>query len=92
MRIVWSPESRDDLLDIWTYIADDSVRSADQVQDRIIDAVAALAEYPERGRPGRRAGTRELVVPHTSHLVIYRLVDEYIEIVRLWHMSRRPFR
>jgi plasmid stabilization system protein ParE len=38
-----------------------------------LGAVERLAELPNLGRPGRLAGTRELVVPSTKYLIPYRL-------------------
>jgi len=44
-----------------------------------------VLDHPEIGRPGHVAGTRERVVAHTPHLLIYRINDETIEILRIWH-------
>jgi len=47
--------------------------------------VSALAEFPERGRPGRRAGTRELVFGGLPYLAAYRLKGDLVEILRILH-------
>ena len=91
MRLEWSPEARLDLRDLADFIARDNPRAADEVEDRILAAADRLRDYPERGRAGRRAGTRELVVRRTPYLVIYRAGTSLIEIVRVWHTSREPF-
>ncbi len=72
------------------YIATYSPRAAVQQGDRIVEAANALADNPERGRPGRVAGTRELVVPRTNHIVVYRnAASGRIEILRVLHGAQR---
>jgi plasmid stabilization system protein ParE len=57
--------------------------------ERILAAAARLAEFPETGRPGRRAGTRELVVSRTPYLVPYRVRGEFVEVLRVLHGRQR---
>jgi addiction module RelE/StbE family toxin len=71
------------------YIAARNPEAASKVARRIEDAVLRLAEFPESGRPGRIAGTRELVVPGTPYIVPYRIRSDSIEIVRVFHAMRR---
>jgi plasmid stabilization system protein ParE len=57
----------------WTpYIADES-RGRHSNRALIVDGVERLSRFPALGRPGRIAGTRELVVPGTRYLVPYRV-------------------
>jgi toxin ParE1/3/4 len=42
-------------------------------------------EFPELGRSGRKAGTRELIFSGLPYLAIYRLRSDAIEIVRILH-------
>jgi toxin ParE1/3/4 len=85
LKIVWLPRAvsdRDALLD---FIAIDSISAAIDQGDRIMDAVAKLADYPEMGRVGRVSGTRELVVSRTSFVVVYRVANERVEVLRVLH-------
>jgi plasmid stabilization system protein ParE len=43
------------------------------VGDSIDAAVAGLGAFPEIGRMGRVLGTRELVIPRTPYVAIYRI-------------------
>jgi toxin ParE1/3/4 len=45
------------------------------------------ADHPETGRSGRLEGTRELVIPRTAFLLIYRIdrKAQRVEILRLLH-------
>ncbi|WP_395943080.1 type II toxin-antitoxin system RelE/ParE family toxin [Brevundimonas sp.] len=90
MKILWSPAARADLADIWRYVAADSIGMATVVENRLIDAVEGLSVFPEKGRPCR-GGCRELVVAKTSHMIVYRVKPDRIEILRLWHGARGEF-
>ena len=89
MKIRWLRLAAQDLEQVEAYIAQESRTSAVQVVLRIIEAVELLAEQPGLGRPGRVEGTKELVVTGTSFIVPYRQKDTYIEILRVYHQSRR---
>jgi toxin ParE1/3/4 len=89
MRVVWTEPAIRDLAAARHYIANDNPSLADRQIGRIIAAVAHLAEFPEAGRPGRRLGTRELVVSRSPYLVAYRLRGNMIEILRVLHGSQR---
>jgi len=71
------------------YIARDNPPAADRQVERVLAAVAGLLRFPEIGRPGRRAGTRELVVSRTPYVVAYRLRADAIEILRVMHGRQR---
>lgn len=89
MRVKWLRKALRSLDDEATYIAIDDAAAARLVVNRVLDAVASLAEQPGLGRPGRVPGTRELVVLKTRFIVPYRVRGELIEILRVFHTSRR---
>jgi toxin ParE1/3/4 len=72
------------------YIAEDNPAAARLVVERVLSAVAMLAEQPNLGRPGRVPNTRELVVLKTRYLVPYRVRGEFVDVLRVFHTSRRP--
>ena len=89
MRVRWLRKALRNLDDEASFIAADSPEAAQLVVQRVLDAVAMLPEQPGMGRPGRVAGTRELVVLKTRYLVPYRVRGQTIEILRVFHTSRR---
>ena len=89
MRFEWLRKALRNLDDEATYIAIDDAAAARLVVNRVLDAVASLAEQPGLGRPGRVPGTRELVVLNTRFIVPYRVRGELVEILRVFHTSRR---
>jgi toxin ParE1/3/4 len=88
MRVVWTARALRDLASLRAYIRQDNPAAERQVE-RILAAAARLAEFPETGRPGRRAGTRELVVSRTPYLVPYRVRGELVEVLRVLHGRQR---
>ena len=91
MRVDWSDEALAELLDAYTFIAADNPSAAERIQDRLVQAARTLRHLPNRGREGRRAGTRELKVPNTPYLIVYKVGKETVTILRLWHGAREPF-
>ncbi len=88
--IKWLRAALKDLNDEAAYIADDDPTAARLGVQRIVEAVALLSKQPAIGRHGRVAGTRELPVPKTRYLIPYRMRNGAIEILRVFHASRRP--
>lgn len=89
MRVRWLRKALRNLDEEATYIATDDAGAARLVVQRVLDAVAQLAEQPGLGRPGRVPGTRELLVKKTRYIVPYRVRGESVEILRVFHTSRR---
>lgn len=90
MKLVWSPQAVDDLLSIRSFIGDDNPQAARQVVSAIVALVERqLPRHPDAGRPGRVAGTRELVIPKLPYIVPYRVTADGIQILRVYHASRR---
>lgn len=90
MRVRWLRTALRNLEDEAAYIAIEDPKAARLVVERVLQAIANLAHQPGLGRPGRVPGTRELVVPKTRYIVPYQVQKESIEILRVFHTSRRP--
>lgn len=70
----------------WTVDAFDDVRHAwDYIAERITAVAALLDAHPLMGRRGQEPKTREFVVSGTPYIVIYRLVGDEPEILRVLH-------
>ncbi|MGV8839032.1 MAG: type II toxin-antitoxin system RelE/ParE family toxin [Bauldia sp.] len=68
MKAAWARSATFDLLEINEHIAADNPAAAARVAAAIRASVATLERFPNRGRIGRIAGTRELVVPRTPYI------------------------
>tara|TARA_B100000315_G_scaffold260070_1_gene319099 strand:+ start:7019 stop:7294 length:276 start_codon:yes stop_codon:yes gene_type:complete len=87
MKIEWARQAVDDLGQIRNYIAETEPKSAANVANKILASVRMLEELPHRGRPGRVSGTRELNLPGTPYIIIYRVSSETLQIIAVLHSS-----
>lgn len=90
MRVRWLRKALRNLDAEAAFIADDDPAAAQLVVQRVLDAVAMLTSQPGLGRLGRVPNTRELVVPRTRYIVPYRVRGDTVEMLRVFHTSRRP--
>ena len=67
------------------YIARDNPNAANRIASALLEAVERLVKLPSLGRPGRVAGTRELVVPGTPYIIPYRLRGDRLEVIAVFH-------
>jgi len=89
MRLVRrSAQSKEDSLEIWAYIATDSMDSADALMREIDQKLRLYAENPRMGttRSELEDGIRSF--PVGNYLVFYRIVDDGIEVARVLHAAR----
>ena len=89
MKLVWSAFALADRDGIFTHIEADNPRAASAVDERIATAARRLVDFPESGRPGRVAGTRELVITGTPYVAAYAVTAETIRILRVLHGAQR---
>src|SRR4051812_24891733 len=90
MQIRWTEPAVSDLTGICDYTQEqDGPQAARRVALRIYTGVESLTQFPLRGRPGRKAHTRELVFPEIPFLAIYRVRGDVIEIDRILHGAQR---
>jgi len=90
MKIKWLKTALKNLDQEAEYIAEDNPVAAAKIVKQIIHAVGLLSSNPSMGRTGRIHGTRELVIDHISYMIPYRIRGNNVEILRVFHTSRRP--
>lgn len=81
-----TPLAMDDLRDIWRYGAEAwGLAKTEAYGEKLLDAFEFLAENPQAGLAIDyvRAGYRRH--PVGTHLIFYRLTDDYVEVVRILH-------
>jgi toxin ParE1/3/4 len=89
MQVKWLRTALRNLDAEAAFIAEDDPAAARMVVQRVLKAVAMLAAQPYIGRPGRVPHTRELVVLNTRYIVPYRVRGDTVEVLRVFHTSRR---
>ena len=83
-----SPRASSDLIEIWIYIADDSVANADAFIDKLYQAIQALGRQPGSGRHREELAPGIQSFPFGRYIIFYRAVTSGIEIVRVLHSGR----
>jgi toxin ParE1/3/4 len=88
--LVWTPQAKEDLIEIYTYIGLDNPSAAERVFNAVQTKTESLAIYPLLGvrRPDIRRSTRILI--EGAYLILYEThpdsdegrIDE-VEIVRI---------
>lgn len=85
MELRWTAAAADDLEHIADYLLEKSPENAEKLIRRIFDAPALLKTFPNRGRSGKKQGTRELVVSSLPYVVVYQVTSDVLYIVRILH-------
>lgn len=88
MKILWTPEARQDRADIWDYLLPRDGDAAVRIDDLFSEAVARLADFPMLGHEGEVPGTRELT-PHGSYRLVYEIYGDTIWVLTIIHTKRQ---
>jgi len=89
MRIRYTSTALNELADILNYIVDEDPSGAWNVSNAIERAVALVAFMPKLGRPvpGKPGRLYRIVRPY-PYRIIFRVVEEEIEVLAIVHMKR----
>ena len=88
MQIRWTRPAAQDLQHIARRIRRDNPVAAQRVAKTLYDGCMGLDMFPNRGRMGRIAGTRELVFVPLPYIAVYRVEEDAVEILRLYHSAQ----
>lgn len=89
MRLEWLRTALTNLSDEADYIAQENPQAAQKFVSEVMASVRNLTQYPHLGRAGRVFGTRELVVSGYPYIIPYRVMNETVEILRVFHTARK---
>lgn len=90
VELVWTPQAREDLIEIYTYIGLDNPSAAERIFDAVQTKAELLIDYPRLGvrRPEIYPSTRLLI--EGPNLILYEThpdsdegVIDRVEIVRI---------
>jgi toxin ParE1/3/4 len=86
---VLTPRAEQDVVDIWDYIAGDSVEAADRVLEALEAAMLKLAKNPGAGHWREElADKRHRFFLVYSYLIVYRHQTKPLQIIRVLHAAR----
>lgn len=90
-RVLRTSQAEEDLLEIWSYIAEDDIGAADRVIDEFEVVCCTLAETPFMGRERGELAERLRSFPVGSYVIFYRPATDGadgIVIIRVLHGAR----
>ena len=85
MEIRWTEEAAADLERITDFLFEHAPGRAADVGRTIYNAPAPLVKFPRLGRPGKKEGTRELVLSPFPYIIVYKVLDDAVQLVRILH-------
>ncbi len=87
MRVTWTESALIELEAIYDFLAPINPAAARRVVEDVLLAADSLSVFPHRGRKGRLLSTRELVIIR-PYLIVYRILDDEVLILRIWHSAQ----
>jgi toxin ParE1/3/4 len=92
MRIRWTPAAAADLQSISDYLQEHHPRYRDATVRKLYADIRDLKHWPGRGRPGREEGTREILFQPAPYVAVYRVKEQTIEVMRIYHTAQNRVR
>ena len=91
MRVRWTADAADDLEGICDYIAQDRPEAARRVAQSVIERIGTLKAFPQFGRLGRVAGTREITFTPLPYVAVYEVLDaqDEVRVLRILHGAQQ---
>ena len=89
MQLLWTEEAATDLEHIADYLFEHAPDRAEELVRSVFNAPSALLTFPHRGRPGKKEGTRELVLLPLPYIVVYEMRGDVIYIARILHGAQQ---
>jgi plasmid stabilization system protein ParE len=90
----FTPQAVGDLLDLWSFIAQDNPTAADRVAEAIFGACDFLADSPLAGRVRKELTPLPVrfwvVQPYSNYLIVYDRENKPLRIIRIVHGRSRP--
>lgn len=90
ITLEWTELAEEQKNQVVDYIAQDNIPAAVEMDILIENSAESLIAQPEKGRPGRVPGTRELVF-HEHYMLIYKFSFEakLVSILNVLHTARK---
>ena len=91
MQIRWSDRPAADLDAILSYFQETNPSAVRHTHDALLSQIGSLSTLPGLGRPGRVAGSRQLVIARLPYVVAYTVEpgEDTVVILRILHGARR---
>jgi len=88
VRIRWTRAAAADMENISDYLRERHPHYRELTMRKLYSTIGDLKWWPWRGRPGREEGTREILFRPMPYVAVYRVKEQIIEIVRIYHAAQ----
>lgn len=89
MKVILTPEARSDIRAVIRWIGIDNMERAESFSSELVGACRTLARHPRRFPVARIVDGQEVRKRiHDRYVILYRLLDREIEILRVVHGAR----
>ena len=88
-KVAWLRLALSDLEELAAHIGNDDPEAGAHIAEQVWQASQSLARAPNRARPGRVPGTRELILPNLRFFIVFRVRDDSVQILRILHSARK---
>ncbi len=89
MKYKLTPKAQSDLEEIGDYIAQDNINAALKTVESIHQKCIFLSENPRAGRERNEVAKGLRHFPSGNYLILYRLANESVEVIRVLHGARK---
>ncbi|NHZ83813.1 type II toxin-antitoxin system mRNA interferase toxin, RelE/StbE family [Massilia sp. CCM 8695] len=83
-ELFWTPVAIQDRDDIYEYIEADNPAAALALDELFAEKAGRLVDHLGLGKPGRVAGTCELVA-HQNYILVYDTTGDLVRVLRVLH-------
>lgn len=88
IHVAWTRRAYDNIDDILSYIAVDNPVAADDLDKRIHAAADWVQCFPWLGAEVGSHLVRKLLIPNTKLYLVYRIKEDHVEIVAVYHTAQ----
>ncbi|MDR2007426.1 MAG: type II toxin-antitoxin system RelE/ParE family toxin [Alphaproteobacteria bacterium] len=88
MKIIHTPDFDLDIIEIKNYLKENHPTYIKSTLLQIKQKTKDLAKNPYMGRIGRDMGTREVVFTKLPYVIIYKIKENELHILDIFHTSR----
>lgn len=89
MKLRWLPSAIRNRFDQLNYIAQYNPYAAIRLDEEIEKQIHQLMTFPELGKSGRVQTTREITLNRTPFVLVYRIIGDEIQLLRLLHSAQQ---
>jgi toxin ParE1/3/4 len=89
LKLKYTSAALFDIRRIHEHVCAETPTAAEHVRCSILKSIETLLSFPFLGKAGRRRGTREKIIPRLPFLIVYRIDEAALVILRIYHGAQQ---